>query len=275
MRATKDAFEVLELIAAKRLARRLTTVLDTTGLDAKRRAGWLALAERHGVPAYAVVFETPAKVVRERNRARAAPLPPKVVSGQLRAVEQLAGQLADEGFAGRPSAGRGHARPTAVPHGAAGRRASGCRADGARVRPAAFALELPGSSGVHGSDACARSRRPPRRSAFRACGSWTTSCRSRRSGASGRTCSRATRRSATSRASRSGSGSARSSPASRIATSPTSRRSSRRWTCCRAAARSAASARHGSSVSTSSMAGGCRPAASATRCWRTRSSCCR
>ena len=105
MRATNDAFEVLELIAAKRLARRLTTVLDTTGLDPKRRRGWLSLAEQHGVPAYAVVFDTPAKVVRERNRARAAPLPPKVVGGQLRAVEQIGEQLAREGFAAVHEAG--------------------------------------------------------------------------------------------------------------------------------------------------------------------------
>ena len=75
MRATKDAFEVLELIASKRLARRLTTVLDTTGLDPKRRAGWLAVAERHRVPAYAVVFDTPANssaraTARGRRRYR-------------------------------------------------------------------------------------------------------------------------------------------------------------------------------------------------------------
>ena len=55
---------MLDLIVAKRLARRLTTVIDSTGLDPKRRAGWLALAERHGVPAYAVVFETEAALVR-------------------------------------------------------------------------------------------------------------------------------------------------------------------------------------------------------------------
>src|SRR3954469_14490449 len=52
-RASRDAFELLDLIVEKRLARRLTTVVDTTGLDAKRRAAWRELAERHGVPAYA------------------------------------------------------------------------------------------------------------------------------------------------------------------------------------------------------------------------------
>jgi len=42
-RAGGDAFEVLELIVAKRMRRRLTTVIDSTGLDAKRRAAWRAL----------------------------------------------------------------------------------------------------------------------------------------------------------------------------------------------------------------------------------------
>src|SRR4051794_21480372 len=99
VRASRDAFEVLDLIVAKRLRRRLTTVIDTTGLEAKRRAAWRAEAERHGVPVHAVVFDTPAKVVRERNRARGSPVPPKVVSGQLREAEGAAERLAAEDFA--------------------------------------------------------------------------------------------------------------------------------------------------------------------------------
>src|SRR5919201_6152701 len=46
-RASRDAFEVLDLIVDKRLRRGLTTVIDSTGLETKRRAGWRALAERH------------------------------------------------------------------------------------------------------------------------------------------------------------------------------------------------------------------------------------
>src|SRR5256885_2918714 len=87
VRASRDAFEVLDLIVAKRLARRLTTVVDSTGLEPKRRDAWRALAERHGVPVYAVVFDTPAKEVRERNRARGSPVPSKVVTTQIKAVE--------------------------------------------------------------------------------------------------------------------------------------------------------------------------------------------
>jgi F420-dependent oxidoreductase-like protein len=98
-RAGADAFEVLDLIVAKRLRRRLTTVVDSTGLEPKRRAAWRALAERHGVPAHAVVFDTPAAVVRARNRERGSPVPAKIVSGQIAATEAAAAALETEGFA--------------------------------------------------------------------------------------------------------------------------------------------------------------------------------
>ncbi len=88
---------MLELIVAKRLARGLTTVIDSTGLDAKRRAGWRALAAKHAIPAFAVAFDTPPADVRARNRARDAPVPAGVVAAQLRAVAALT--LEDEGFA--------------------------------------------------------------------------------------------------------------------------------------------------------------------------------
>jgi F420-dependent oxidoreductase-like protein len=98
-RASRDAFEVLDLIVAKRLGRRLTTVIDSTGLDAGRRDAWRSLAERNGVPAYAVVFDAPAALVRERNRASAAPVPSKIVTSQLRESAGVADKLAGEGFA--------------------------------------------------------------------------------------------------------------------------------------------------------------------------------
>src|SRR4051812_14497281 len=99
-RASRDAFELLDLIVEKRLRRRLTTVVDTTGLELARRDAWRSLAERHRIPAYAVVFDPPASVVRKRNRARGTPVPSKVVTSQLRAVAGIADRLADEGFAG-------------------------------------------------------------------------------------------------------------------------------------------------------------------------------
>lgn len=96
-RASRDAFEVLELIVAKRLARGLTTVIDSTGLEPKRRAAWRALADARGVPVVAIVFDEPAAVLRARNRRRADPVPGSVVAAQLRAMASLA--LDGEGFA--------------------------------------------------------------------------------------------------------------------------------------------------------------------------------
>jgi F420-dependent oxidoreductase-like protein len=104
-RASRDAFEVLDLIVAKRLRRRLTTVVDSTGLEAARRERWRSLAERHGLPAYAVIFDPPEKVVRERNRARGSPVPSKVVTAQLRETAVAADKLASEGFVGVHRAG--------------------------------------------------------------------------------------------------------------------------------------------------------------------------
>jgi F420-dependent oxidoreductase-like protein len=105
-RASRDAFEVLDLIVAKRMRRRLTTVIDSTGLDAKLRDGWRAMAERHDVPVYAVVFDdVPATVVRKRNRDRGSPVPSKVVTAQLRQTEDVAAQLAAEDFAAVRRAG--------------------------------------------------------------------------------------------------------------------------------------------------------------------------
>ncbi|MEZ0294014.1 MAG: TIGR03560 family F420-dependent LLM class oxidoreductase [Solirubrobacteraceae bacterium] len=104
-RASRDAFEVLDLIVAKRLRRGLTTVIDSTGLDAGRRAAWRELAEANGVPAHAVLFDTPAAEVRKRNRARGSPVPPKVVGAQLREAAATSERLASEGFAGVHPAG--------------------------------------------------------------------------------------------------------------------------------------------------------------------------
>lgn len=104
-RASRDAFEVLDLIVAKRLRRRLTTVIDSTGLEAGRRAAWRLHAEDNGVPAYAVFFDPSDAVVRERNRARGTPVPSKIVTAQLRESAAVVERLAGEGFAGVHPAG--------------------------------------------------------------------------------------------------------------------------------------------------------------------------
>ena len=98
--ASADAFSVLELVVAARVRRRLTTVVDTLGLDPARRAAWRELAARAGAPCVAVAVGTPAAECRRRNAARppGERLPPKVLGGQLAAFAEQRPGLDAEGF---------------------------------------------------------------------------------------------------------------------------------------------------------------------------------
>jgi alkanesulfonate monooxygenase SsuD/methylene tetrahydromethanopterin reductase-like flavin-dependent oxidoreductase (luciferase family)/predicted kinase len=98
--ASADAFAVLDLVVAARVRRRLTTVVDTLGLDPVRRTTWRALAARHSVPCVAVAVDTPAAECRRRNAARPAGerLPAKLLAGQLAAFAEQRPGLDAEGF---------------------------------------------------------------------------------------------------------------------------------------------------------------------------------
>ena len=82
-RASKDAFDVLDLVVERRLRRRLTTVVDTLGTDAKRRRRWRDAAAEAGVRCVAVVFDVDTAVARSRNRSRERPVPGPVLSSML------------------------------------------------------------------------------------------------------------------------------------------------------------------------------------------------
>jgi F420-dependent oxidoreductase-like protein len=96
--ASADAFAVLDDIVRRRAARRLTTVIDTLGLDPQRRMAWLARARQHGMACVAVAFDTPAAECRARNRARAKRIPADVLTSQLRAWPAAQKALATEGY---------------------------------------------------------------------------------------------------------------------------------------------------------------------------------
>jgi alkanesulfonate monooxygenase SsuD/methylene tetrahydromethanopterin reductase-like flavin-dependent oxidoreductase (luciferase family)/predicted kinase len=96
--ASADAFSLLDQIVAARVGRGLTTVVDTLGLDADRRRGYLALAQHAGLPAIAVPFDTDPAVCRQRNRARGRPVPAAVLDAQLRRMSAAAAQLGSEGW---------------------------------------------------------------------------------------------------------------------------------------------------------------------------------
>jgi F420-dependent oxidoreductase-like protein len=97
-RASKDAFALLDQIVDARLRRGLTTVVDTTGLEGKRRADWVAVARRRGRPVHAVVLDVGERVARARNKARDQPVPSKIVTAQLRELGEAVAVLDGEGF---------------------------------------------------------------------------------------------------------------------------------------------------------------------------------
>ena len=117
--ASADALRLVDEIVALRVGRGLTTVVDTLGLDAGRRAAWRELARAAGLPCVAVAFDTAAGECRERNRSRAKRIPADVLAGQLRAWPAVRESLASEGFADviAPEPVRVVAAPFAAPLG--------------------------------------------------------------------------------------------------------------------------------------------------------------
>ena len=96
--ASTDAFELLDQLIRMRIGRRLTTVIDTLGLDPERRRAWRSLAAAHGLPCVAVGFDTPPDECRARNRARGYAIPAAALTRQLRDWTRTRDVLPDEGF---------------------------------------------------------------------------------------------------------------------------------------------------------------------------------
>jgi alkanesulfonate monooxygenase SsuD/methylene tetrahydromethanopterin reductase-like flavin-dependent oxidoreductase (luciferase family)/predicted kinase len=96
--ASADAFAVLEAVVTARLGRGLTTVVDTLGFDPGRRRGWLSRARAAGLPAVAVLLDTPDEVCRARNAARDRLVPARALAGQLARRREVTAELADEGW---------------------------------------------------------------------------------------------------------------------------------------------------------------------------------
>jgi protein phosphatase len=63
-----DAFLSLRFIAAKRLRRRLLTVIDATNVRAASRKQFVDLSRHHELPVIAIVFDLPDPIRLERNR---------------------------------------------------------------------------------------------------------------------------------------------------------------------------------------------------------------
>jgi protein phosphatase len=100
MAATADAFELLHLAAARRLGRRLLTVVDATNVRAEARRPLLELASRLGVPAVAIVFDLPLDLAAARNVQRPGrTVPRRVLRQQHDDLQRALTELDTEGFA--------------------------------------------------------------------------------------------------------------------------------------------------------------------------------
>ncbi|GLV59984.1 polynucleotide kinase-phosphatase [Dictyobacter sp. S3.2.2.5] len=97
--ATRDAFEVLHFIAAKRLAAGKLTVIDATNVQAEARKALLTLARQYHCLVFTIVFNLPESVCHERNRQRAdRQFGPHVVRLQSAQMRKSLRTLKTEGF---------------------------------------------------------------------------------------------------------------------------------------------------------------------------------
>ncbi|HEX8688110.1 MAG TPA: polynucleotide kinase-phosphatase, partial [Pyrinomonadaceae bacterium] len=97
--ATRDAFEVLHFVAAKRLAAGRLTVVDATNVQPEARKPLVALAREYHVLPVAVVLDLPERLCHDRNRARPdRDFGPHVVRQQKQQLRRSLRGLKREGF---------------------------------------------------------------------------------------------------------------------------------------------------------------------------------
>ena len=96
---TKDAFEVLRVIAGKRLALGRLTVVDATNVQPEARKPYVALARQYHCLPVAIVLDLPESVCLERNTLRSdRNFGPHVVRNQKSQLRRSLGALRKEGF---------------------------------------------------------------------------------------------------------------------------------------------------------------------------------
>lgn len=97
--ATKDAFDVLHFIAAKRLAAGKLTVVDATNVQADARKSLQALAREYHYLSVAIVLNMPSQICQERNSLRPdRDIKSHVVRRQISQLRRSLRGLKREGF---------------------------------------------------------------------------------------------------------------------------------------------------------------------------------
>jgi protein phosphatase len=99
--ATPEAFELLHMIAAKRLARRRLAVIDATNVRPEDRKQLVELARRYHALPSAIVFDLPEDLCFERNKARTdRNASERVIRDHVRLLRKSLRGLDREGFRG-------------------------------------------------------------------------------------------------------------------------------------------------------------------------------
>ncbi len=97
--ASKDAFEVLHYIAAKRLAAGRLTVIDATNVQPEDRKKLIQIARQYHVFPIAIAFNLPERICHERNANRSdRNFGPHVVKRHIQALRRSLKGLHKEGF---------------------------------------------------------------------------------------------------------------------------------------------------------------------------------
>lgn len=97
--ATKDAFDILHYITAKRLAAGKLTIIDATNVQPESRKPLINLAKQYHCFAVAIVFNLPESVCHERNKQRPnRQFGSHVVRNHTRSLKRSLKNLKREGF---------------------------------------------------------------------------------------------------------------------------------------------------------------------------------
>ncbi len=96
--ASPKAFEVMEVIMAKRMELGRLIVADALHLRPRSRLPWLELAGRHGYPACAIVLDVPAATCIQRDAARPRRVGTEVILNNARRMALDLADLLAEGF---------------------------------------------------------------------------------------------------------------------------------------------------------------------------------
>ncbi len=97
--ATKDAFEVLNVIVAKRLSLGRLSVIDATNTQSEARKPLVALARKYHLLPVAIVLDVSEGVCQQRNSTRSdRNFGPHVIRNQRQQLRRSLGSLKREGF---------------------------------------------------------------------------------------------------------------------------------------------------------------------------------